>query len=263
MAASYEEVRSAVVDLLAGREQGSYGMGQMESLQIGVQEVLDKRNRAPQTHRAQLNNQTRDHVHEVFWDLFRQGVIIPGSDSQNSELPFFRVSSYGRKVLANQDTYFFHDVSTYLDQLRQAAPAIDDLTLLYAGEAMQAYRAGCMLAASVMLGVATEHEFELILDAANGSAVWSGRFKNAAKEIGLLRRFSKFKATLEQHLKDLPADVRDDIDPSLAGVLSIIRVYRNDSGHPTGKIVQREQMYVLLNLFPHYCKKVYAIRNSF
>ncbi len=58
------------------------------------------------------------------------------------------------RIIANQDTYFFHDVSTYEQLIRKEIPSIDDVTLLYLKEAMQAFRVGCLLSATVMLGVA-------------------------------------------------------------------------------------------------------------
>jgi hypothetical protein len=46
--------------------------------------------------------------------------------------------------------------------------------------------------------------------------------------------------------------------PSRFGaILAVIRNFRNESGHPSGKIIEREQAYVLLS----YCKKVYQLRD--
>lgn len=44
-----------------------------------------------------------------------------------------------------------------------------------------------------------------------------------------------------------------------AGVVSIVRTFRNESAHPTGKIIDREQAYVLLCLFIPYCRKMYQL----
>jgi hypothetical protein len=48
-----------------------------------------------------------------------------------------------------------------------------------------------------------------------------------------------------------------------SGILSIIRNFRNDSGHPSGKIIEREQAYILLQLFIPYCKKMYQMKDYF
>jgi hypothetical protein len=43
----------------------------------------------------------------------------------------------------------------------------------------------------------------------------------------------------------------------------VIRTYRNESGHPTGKIIDREQTFVLLQLFIPYIKKLHQLREHF
>ena len=73
-------------------------------------------------------------------------------------------------MLDNQNPYFFHDLETYTKLIRTNVPTINDITLLYLQEAMQSFKSGCMLAATVMLGVASEHSFLLLLEAAEKSS---------------------------------------------------------------------------------------------
>jgi hypothetical protein len=80
-----------------------------------------------------------------------------------------------------------------------------------------------------------------------------------ASERTILQKVNKFKNILDQQVRQLPPDVKEDLDTQFAGILSIIRTFRNQSGHPTGKIVDREQAYVLLQLFIPYCKKMYQL----
>jgi hypothetical protein len=57
--------------------------------------------------------------------------------------------------------------------------------------------------------------------------------------------------------------IKEDIDTHLSGVLSIIRSFRNESGHPSRKIISREQRCVLLNLNIPYCKTIYQLTRYF
>jgi len=68
---------------------------------------------------------------------------------------------------------------------------------------------------------------------------------------------------MEKELSSLPWDCREDLDTNLSGILSVIRNFRNQSGHPTGQIVGREQAYVLLQLFVTYCKKIYQLMEHY
>src|SRR5690606_3174973 len=99
---------------------------------------------------------------------------------------------------------------------------------------------------------------------AESNATYGSRFTSAAKERTILQKFRKFKAAMDQHvLPHLPGDIKEGLDIDFAGILSVIRTFRNDSGHPSGKILGREQTYVLLQMFVPYCKKIYQLIDFF
>jgi hypothetical protein len=232
---------------------------------IGVAEVFAQQQTEPGqgvqifgTH-AGLRGEDRELFLEVFWDLFRQGIITLGLNDSNREFPFFRVSSFGRRILDGHESYFFHDVSTYTKLITDAVPNIAPVSLIYLKEAMQAFRSGCILSCSVMLGVATEHTFLLLMEAIDNNSAHSSTFAAVNKERAILRKVNKFKNILDQQSKTLTPDIKEDLDTNFAGILSIIRTFRNESGHPSGKIIDREQAYVLLQLFIPYCKKMYQL----
>ena len=263
---SYEELRDVILDLLSGREKSGYGLNQYEHLATGVAEVFKRRGDGQQATtygNPQLDVEEKELTREIFWDLFRQGIITLGCNDSNQNYPFFRVSHYGKKVLANQETYFFYDVSSYEQAIKKEVPEIDDTTLIYLKEAMQAFRVGCLLSSSVMLGVATEHTFLLLMEIIALNLEHNPIATAVNKEKTILRKINKFKNKLEPKIKTLPPEVREDLDTCFSGILSVIRNYRNQSGHPTGKIINREQMYVLLNLFISYCKKMYQLMDHY
>jgi hypothetical protein len=100
---SYEELRNVAFDLLAGRERGSYGINQYQHFMIGVAEVLESRARNQIVANARLSSHDSELFLELFWDLFRQGIITLGYNDSNREFPFFRVSSFGKKLLENEN----------------------------------------------------------------------------------------------------------------------------------------------------------------
>ena len=265
---SYEEIRSAALDILAGREtQPPYEPNQYEHLSIAVAEVFARREKRAEDlqgskHALRLEAADADLFLEVFWELFRQGIITLGLNNANREFPFCRLSRLGKRLVDNQDTYFFHDVSTYSGLLQKQIPSIHPVTLLYLKESLQSFRSGCILSSSVMLGVAAEHTFEQLLDAVRQSSK-AAHFSSVHKERSLLSKINKFKTLLDQMQGDLSPDIKEDLDTHFTGIISIIRTFRNKSGHPTGQIIDREQAYVLLNLFVHYGKKMYQLMDYF
>ena len=172
------------------------------------------------------------------------------------------MSSFGKKVLDNQNPYFFHDLETYTKLIRTNVPTINDITLLYLQEAMQSFKSGCMLAATVMLGVASEHSFLLLVEAAEKSPNYGPHFASRVQGADDSQKFRKFRAAFEKHVL-LPKEIKEDLDIDFAGILEVIRTFRNDSGHPSGKIMEREQTYVLLQMFVPYCKKLYQLIDFF
>jgi hypothetical protein len=264
MAHSYSEIRAVALDILSERESVSYQPNQYEYLRIGVGEVFARREgiisrenrREPQ---ISMDSQDNEIFLEVFWELFRQGIITLGINHNNKEFPFFRLSSLGKRIAKNENAYFFHDVSSYEKLIQSEVPAINEVTLIYLKEAMQAFRTGCILSCSVMLGVATEHTFLLLLDKIQNNQ----KYKTVFSQRTILQKINKFRHILDQNLNTLPSEIKEDIDTNFAGILSVIRNFRNQAGHPTGKIIDREQAYVLMQLFIPYSKKLYALMDHF
>ena len=264
---SHEEIRAAALDILSGREPVQYEASQYEHLRLGIGEVFARREGKiqPGHHGAQypLDRADSEIFLEVFWDLFRQGIITLGYNDSNREFPFFRVSKLGKQIADSNSVYFFHDVSSYEQAIRAEVPNINDVTLLYLKEAMQAFRSGCILSSSVMLGVATEHTFLLLLEIIENNPANQRIYKSVFEQKTILQKVNKFKNILDQHSKALPTEIKEDLDTNFAGILSVIRTFRNQSGHPTGKIIDREQAFVLLQLFIPYSKKLYKLMEYF
>jgi hypothetical protein len=261
---SFEEIRSAALDLLAGREASSRELNQYENLLWAIAQILEIRTGRPHSQLqnpfgAQPSRADAERFLEVFWSLFREGVITLGMNDSNREFPFFRVTELGRRLIANPHAYFFHDVASYEAAVKSEVPAIDPVTLVYLKEAMQAFRAGCILSSTVMLGVATEHTFLFLLERIEQQPTHAATYASVGQQRTILQKVNKFKNILDHEIRSLPTSVREDIDTHFAGILSIIRTFRNQAGHPTGKILDREQAYVLLQLFIPYCKKMYEL----
>jgi hypothetical protein len=264
---SHEEIRAVALDILSGREKAQYEPSQYENLRLDIGEVFARREGRIQLGYQgatyPLDKQDSEIFLEIFWDLFRQGIITLGLNDANRNFPHFRVSQLGRQIAKSQSVYFFHDVSSYEQAIRSEVPNINEVTLLYLKEAMQAFRTGCILSCTVMLGVATEHTFLLLLEVIEKNPSYTKTYKTVFEQKSILPKINKFKNILEQHFKELPNDIKEDFDTHFAGILSIIRTFRNQSGHPTGEIIDREQAFVLLQLFIPYSKKLYQLMNYF
>lgn len=190
MSYSYEELRAVAFYILSGRESGSYESNQYEHFKIAIAEVLTTRASGQRTVNAHLPSAESELFLELFWELFRQGIITIGLNDSNREFPFFRVSSFGKKILEGSDPYFFHDVTTYESLVKARVPNIDPITLIYLKEAVQAFKTGCVLSLTVMIGVATEHSFLLLMDVIQNHPEHSNTFQKVLPNRGSLQSVS-------------------------------------------------------------------------
>lgn len=97
---SYDEIRGVVLDLLAELEEASYLLDQYQSLLLSTASVFLQREKggiqgvvrgAPK-----LSVADEEKFDDVFQGLLSKNIIVCGCDENNRNLPFFRISRYGR-----------------------------------------------------------------------------------------------------------------------------------------------------------------------
>ena len=268
---TYEEIREVVIDILLGKETTTYGASQYANLVTSVGEVFDRRRpRTPQPGhfgagpRAQLHPSDAELVRDVFWDLFRQGFITLGGNNSNESWPFFRWSHFGQQTLKSHSPYRFHDTTSFLALVRQKIPDISAEATSYLDEAVGTFYAGCMLASCVMLGVAAEAGFLRLVDVASNSIAHGAAFGSVTKERVIHSKITKFQAALKPILPNfMPKKDFEDIDSNFTLIQSVLRIARNNAGHPTGTAVpEREQVYVFLQLFIPFAAQLARLREA-
>ena len=263
---TYEEIREVIVDIVLKRESVAFDPSQFGHLTTGVAEVFARRTAQPgqphdrhQQHR--LHPYDGELVRDVFWDLFRQGFITLGMNDSNPMWPFFRLSHFGEQTLQNQSPYRFHDTSSFVSMVKKEVPDISPESVAYLDEAVAAFYAGCLLASCVMLGVAAEAEFLRLVDVAASSGAHGSTFSPIQKLTFIRQKITKFQNALKPLLPNFPKDVTEDLDTNLTAIQSVLRIARNDAGHPTAAKVEREQVYVFLQLFVPYGRQLMRLRN--
>jgi hypothetical protein len=195
---SYEELRDVVMDVLIQRIAGNnqYGtlvehtariINQREGSNVNLGSGI-----AYQGAASAIHPYDRDIILEIFWDLFRQGVITLGLNESNPGWPWFRLSRFGESETARQP-FRFHDASSYISMMTKAVPDLLPAAKLYLEEAVAAFYSGCLLAATVMLGVAAEAEFLRLIEVANRNPRIGKSFERAAKERFVRTKIEAFR----------------------------------------------------------------------
>ncbi len=202
-----------------------------------------------------------DKITAVIWELIMEGVYTPGTGMQYPNLPFLRATEYGLKCFEAGELTA-HDPDDYLLRLKTACPRIDDTTLLYTGEALDTFRVGKHLAATVMIGVAAENMLQRLVDAVHGALNMPERrekFERATKGKKVKTQHDEILARLRSPVSPLPTDLESVLTQHIDGIYDLIRRTRNEAGHPTGKRMGRPETHALLLLFPMYCKTAHDL----
>lgn len=211
-----------------------------------------------------LDKSDEDAIRECIWALVIQGMVIPGSsnDSTNqANLPWLEVTEWGKTCLAKGE-YVPYDTHLFLSRLQAQVPNLDPIVDLYLKEALNSFRSGNYLAVAVMTGVASERILVVLRDAICKSIQEDGRRKQliAATENRMVKRmYEEISKRIDPIHEQLPAQLQESIGTELEGIFHEVRRTRNDAGHPTGRVVERDEAYALLKLFPVYAKSAYTL----
>jgi len=202
------------------------------------------------------------------WMCLADHLVYLAADSHNAFSNWnWVLTKRGRNLLESQNDYEPDDADSYLANLKSQSPEIDSLVLLFVREALRSYTAECHLAASVMLGVASERAFQLLAVAFAGwlPSEESKRFREVFERPRqtYIAKFLEFRRRIEPLKNKLPIEFSDNMALTLDSVLDLIRVTRNEAGHPTGRAVDRDEAYINLQMFARYLKKLYGLRTFF
>jgi hypothetical protein len=162
------------------------------------------------------------------------------------------------------ERYLPHDPTGYLSDLSADVPKIDSTVRLYLTEGLQCFIRGTPIAATVMLGIASERVFLLVCEALEAALLDQKELREFSKI--LLRNAIKPKLDWvlrkTEQIRSKHSGLPDTLNITFVTVFDFIRQQRNELGHPqpTPPSVTREEAFVNLRLFPIYYKTAETYR---
>ncbi len=194
---------------------------------------------------------------DVLWGLITEGVVAIGIDDGNSEWPWLGVTEYGKECLSAGEIVP-HDSEGYLRKLSTIRP-LDDAEKRYLPQALEAFRRNLPDASAMMLGCASEHLLLVLGEKIASAEPDLNRAKTTRKKLEgpaltLLRHLNN-----ELQQRGLQRKLEEQRPTTFDGIAQLIRVARNDAGHPDLRPVSRDECFNLLRLFPGYREWIMAV----
>ncbi len=237
-----------------------------ESLRSLVFEILRK---TPQTHLHAIENEIRRRdegytrgdaltLSEIVWELLVQGVLAPGKNSLNLNLPFVHVTEYGSRSL-DDGSILAHDPEGYVRRLiEQTEGKADRFIVETARDAALSFTAARYRETIVMLARAAEHLFDLLASALIERGKRRGRGTKRLEESE--RRPAARYREIRRHLAaGDTAALFDELEPHIAGLYSMIILSRTEAGEPRLPSIDGEGARGHLLLFPEGARSVYRL----
>lgn len=201
----------------------------------------------------QLSFEEQENILTELHELFRTGYLAWGNDLGNPGPPFFHVTKRGNILLAR----LARDPGNPEGYLRyvKSRSSLNEISEAYLIEAIACYGNGLFKAAAVMLGAASESSILQIRD----SLV--RRFQECSQEVPRELNDWKIKVVfdaisrcLEVERRHLNREIRDALAATFPSFFHLIRVARNDAGHPTSiDPVTEESVLASFLMFPELC----------
>jgi hypothetical protein len=202
---------------------------------------------------------------EGVWSLIGQGLAYIDYSQRATENWMLHLTEAGRAAAADEDVTP-DDPGGYLHRLLIEVPEITPVVKSYAEEALLAYNARLYRASAVMLGVASEAavlEVALALPRVLNTSEAKRYLETInARKQNFMAKFEVFSQKLRSKKTILPEDLADGLDLTLNAVTDLLRVSRNDAGHPTGRGIDRDDCFIHLRMFVRYVRKLYSLKAS-
>ena len=237
------------------------------ALRDHVFEILRK---TPQTHFHAIENDLRrltdDYerhdvltLQEILWELLVQGVLAPGKNSLNLNLPFVHLTEYGTRCLEDGSA-LVHDPQGYVAELLAKTDGrAGEFVQHSVREALTVFLSGSWPSSILHLARAAEVLFDLLAQALVHSGLREGR---GTKRLENAHRFSIHQAQLALQAtahRPLPQDLLERVEPQLNGLLALMQGARDSDGSPRQPRPSKDQALAYFLLFPEQCAFVYHL----
>jgi hypothetical protein len=152
----------------------------------------------------------------------------------------------------------------YVKDIKNIAPnLVDSISEMYLFESLKSFKFNCYLGAMVLLGGFSENVFLKFLDECIPCIHDQTKQSRINNQKFISGKFTEFVNVIKPFKRQLPEDVKHQLELWLNSFFNYVRQSRNKVGHPTGKEMTREEIHGMLLIFPSYLKNLSELLDYF
>jgi len=210
-----------------------------------------------------------EEILSTFWSLLSDGNIYFDHWDKYPANWQILISKKGKYILSGDERYNPFDPESYIKHIYNSINEIDKSIIIYLRESLKSFNNDCFLSSSVMLGVASEKAFLLLchsfIDWLPDGKTEKENLKTIVDnpKLNFINKFTEFRKRIEPYKPELPSEFSDNMSLNLDSICDLIRMHRNESGHPTGKYIDKSDAYANIRLFASYLEKIYGLIRFF
>ena len=203
-------------------------------------------------------------ANEVCWQFLCSGILAPGNESADDQLPLIHLTFFGRSFVETGE-WPVHDPRAYLARMASRVSVPDETAVAYLTESLNSFEHGSYVASAVMLGIAAERVFLLICEATCGALSSSSEqqaFEKLLSRLPIKPKLDWLHRKFTELQKSAPAGFPDNASLMVTGIYDLLRAQRNDLGHPRDRPprLTPEDVFDGLQLFPRYLQAAESVR---
>lgn len=248
-----EEIRQHLIDYIRHSPKSS----NLDTIDLGnlLESLKKKYSDVNEAHRI---------ARELLQEFVNNNLMFIGV-GDTAGFPFFTLTESGKHWI-QQDEMLPFDPQGYLVGISRRVPGLDSTTMTYLREAISTYNRRFFLSAAVALGVAAEHLILQMIEAyinAFQDPVKREKMDRRYEPMQLRAKYAHFKQEFHAIKAQVPRDLHGDFETHLDSIFQLIRVVRNDSGHPRGEIPEPAMVMANLQAFSYFALRVTQLESWF
>jgi len=218
---------------------------------------------------APLSESEYQAIVDAVWDFLTQGLIAPDLQRRTQDIGL-HLTEYGQACLMDAESTPY-DPTGYVQGLKKRlGQPLDPTVELYLVEGLRAFNHGHILAAAVMLGVASERLIDVLTEEYIKTITDQTKRMETAKKVlnprdNITTRFEGLEKEISRHLSrdtEHAPVFRDKLD-AIKGTFHLIRLTRNEATHPSSTIPEKDIVHLGFAAFFCYCRQLYELVDHF